>query len=160
MEWDKKVCGNLPAFPRFGHTGIIFQKKFYIFGGKCKSNNYHYLADLEMFDLVDDQWITSNFNSKNQLELRRNHVADLIGQQMIIHGGLNEDNITLSDTFILNLSPLKWSPVAISELTPPPALSSHGSAVVLPADIRYNVRTNIYKFPENGFGKITSTRVK
>jgi hypothetical protein len=114
---------------------------------------------LEIFDLIENQWITSSFNSKNSLELRRNHVADLIGQQMIIHGGLNEDNITLSDTYILNLSPLKWSAVSISEFTAPPALSSHGSAVVLPAEIRYNVRTSIYKFPENGYGKLTSTRV-
>ena len=34
----------MPAFPRYGHSGIIYQKKFYVFGGKCKSNNYHYLA--------------------------------------------------------------------------------------------------------------------
>ena len=32
--------------------------------------------------------------------------------------------------------------------------------MVLPADIRYNVRTSIYKFPENTFGKLTSNRVK
>jgi hypothetical protein len=134
-------------------------KKFYVFGGKIKSNNYHYLADLEIYDLNDNSWIISNFNSKNNLELRRNHIADLIGQQMIIHGGLSEDNVTLSDTYLLNLFPLKWCSVNISEFTPPPALTSHSSAVVLPADIRYNVRTSIYKFPENSFGKLTSNRV-
>ena len=57
----------MPAFPRYGHTGIMFQRKFYVFGGKCKSNNYHYLADLEIFDLADNSWMSSNFNSKNNL---------------------------------------------------------------------------------------------
>ena len=150
----------MPAFPRYGHTGIMFQRRFYVFGGKCKSNNYHYLADLEIFDLTDNSWVSSNFNSKNNLELRRNHCADLIGQQMIVHGGLSEENVTLSDTYLLNLSPLKWCSVSISEFTPAPALTNHASAVVLPADIRYNVRTSIYKFPENTFGKLTSNRVK
>lgn len=159
MEWDKKNTDNIPPYPRYGHSGIIHQKRIYIFGGKCKSNNYHYIADLDIFDLTDSQWLTPNFSSKASLELRRNHVADLIGNQMIIHGGFNEENKILSDAHVLSLSPLKWTTLNISEFTPGPALSGHASAVVLPMEIRYNNKTSLYKFPENLFGKIITNRV-
>ena len=78
---------------------------------------------------------------------------------MIIHGGINEDNKVLSDAHVLSMSPLKWTPLNISEFTPGPYLSGHASAVVLPTDLKYNARTSLYKFPESGFGKLTSNRV-
>lgn len=159
LEWEKKNSDNIPPYPRYGHTGVIYQKRLYVFGGKCKSNNYHYLADLEIFDLTESQWFTPNFNSKTVLELRRNHVAALVGNQMIVHGGFNEENKVLNDAHILSMSPLKWTPLNISEFTPGPYLSGHASAVVLPMDIRYSARTSIYKFPENGFGKLAANRV-
>jgi len=159
LEWEKKNSDNIPPYPRYGHTGIIYQKKLYVFGGKCKSNNYHYIADLDIFDLVESQWFTPNFSSKSSLELRRNHVADLIGSQMIIHGGMTEDNRILNDAHVLTMNPLKWTSLNISEFTPGPALSCHASAVVLPMDLKYNQRSSLYKFPENTFGKLISNRV-
>jgi len=94
--------------------------------------------------VADNQWFTPNFSSKSALDLRKNHVADLIGHQ---------------NAHALSMVPLKWSPLIISEFTPGPALACHASAVVLPTDIKYNQRTSLYKFPENAFGKIASNRV-
>lgn len=162
MEWEKKNSDTPTSNPRYGHTGTIHQKKLYVIGGKCKSTNNHYIADLDVFDLVENQWISPiNFNSKSIMDLRRNHVADLIGNQIIIHGGVNEDNKILNDSFVLSTSPLRWTELNYSEFSSSPALMGHASAVVLPSEIKYNHRTNIYKFPDHntGSGKIGNTKV-
>ncbi len=79
---------------------------------------------------------------------------------MIIHGGINEEDKILSDAHVLSFTPMKWNALNISEFTPGPALSGHASAVVLPLEIRHNTKTNLYKFPENLYGKIITNRVK
>jgi len=120
---------------------------------------YQYLADIDIFDLNEKNWTQPNFNSKSFLPLRKNHIAELVGHQMIIHGGMSEDNQVLGDCHILTLNPFKWNFATISDLTPTPALSGHACALVIPAEIRYNARMNIYKFPEIGFGKLASNKV-
>lgn len=160
MEWQKKKSENIPSYPRYGHTGIIYHKKFYVFGGKFKLHNYHYMADLDIYDLTENHWITPNISTKKFLELRRNHVADLIGNQMIIHGGMNEDNKILNDVYALSMSPpLKWHQLNISDFITGPALASHASALVIPMEIKFSEKTSIYKFPENGIGKLNWNKV-
>jgi len=159
MEWERQNCDNCPIYPRYGHTGILYQKKFIVFGGKIKAGNYQYLADLDIFDLNEKTWSQPTFNSKSFLPLRRNHVAELVGHQIIIHGGMSEDNQVLADCHVLSLNPYKWNYATISDLTPTPALSGHASSLVVPAELKYNARMNIYKFPDVGFGKITSNKV-
>ena len=158
-EWEKRESENLPTYPRYGHTGIIYQKKFIVYGGKIKSLTYHLMGELDIYDLVDNTWTTPGFASKNFLPSRRFHIAELIGHQMFVHGGFGEDNEVLGDCNILSLNPYKWVPAQLSELTPAPNLSGHASAFVVPAELKYNARMNIYKYPEMGFGKLFSTKV-
>ena len=162
MEWERKISENSPQNPRYGHTGILYQKKFFVFGGKIKTYNGHILGDLDIYDLQENIWFQpANFSSKLSLSLRRNHVAELIGHQMLIHGGIGEDNQGLGDCELLSLtSPYKWTPAVITELSVSPILYGHASALVIPSDYRYNPRMNIYKFPDLGFGKMTFNKVK
>jgi len=160
LEWQNKKSENIPSYPRYGHTGIIYQKRFYVFGGKSKLHNYHYMADLDVFDLTENQWFTPNISTKKYIELRRNHVADLIGNLMIIHGGTNEENKILNDVCALSMSPpLKWQHLNISDFIVGPALAAHASALVIPMELKYSVKTSIYKFPENGIGKLSWNKV-
>ena len=115
---------------------------------------------MDVFDLNENSWITPNFTSKPYVELRRNHVSDLIGFHILIHGGISENNKILSDCHALTTSPLKWNMVQISEFTPGPALSGHASAVVLPMDLKYSTKTSLYKFPEStNYGKMQNNKV-
>jgi hypothetical protein len=159
FEWDKRECDNIPQYPRYGHTGIIYQKKFIVFGGKIKSITYHLMGDLEIYDLNDNTWSTPGFSSKNFIPQRRNHIAELIGHQLFIHGGSGENDEVLGDCHVLSLNPYKWMPAALNEITPAPFLTGHSSALVVPADLRYNPRMNIYKYPEMGFGKLYTNKV-
>ena len=114
------------------------------------------MADLDIYDLIEDAWIQPNFISKNFLSQRTNHIAELIGHHMIIHGGINDDNKVLGDVHLLSLSPFKWSPANLNDQTPSPSLYGHACALVIPSELRFNPRMNIYKFPEISFGKMTT----
>lgn len=161
LEWTKYACQNVyPPNPRYGHSGILFEKKLYVFGGKSKSNNYSYIPDLEYFNTDDHMWTSPNMNSHLQIKLRKNHVCDLIGRQMIIHGGHTEQSEFLSDTHLLNFNPLKWVICNISEHTPGPSLSGHSACLVMPSDIKLNTKFTVYKFPETGINRVNMSKVK
>jgi hypothetical protein len=160
LEWRKITAEFSQANPRYGHTGVLFQKKLFVFGGKTKSQNYFYIPDLEIFGLEDRQWSTPSLFTKGTLKLRRNHIAIVIGHHMFVHGGISEEEEYLSDSFILTLSPsLKWNPCAISSDFEPPTLAWHSVCLVLPSDQRNNPKTNIYKIPEQNIGRRTVSRV-
>ena len=68
-------------------------------------------------------------------ELRRNHIAELMGSQMIIHGGISDNNEILNDIFLLNFNPIKWNVVSINPYTPGPKL--YGSCLIISYSKRY-----------------------
>jgi len=75
---------------------------------------------------------------------------------MLLHGGFNEENKLLGDTLVLSLSPLKWMKANISEFTLGPFLAGHASALALPLEIKCNVKSTLYRFQDNPFGKAPS----
>ena len=82
------------------------------------------------------------------MQVRRNHVAEIIGNQMIIHGGINENEGMQNDTYLLNFKPLKWIELHINENTPGPYLAYHCSCLVLPHHIRISSKLSVYRVPE------------
>jgi hypothetical protein len=117
------------------------------------------MCDLEIFNLEEKTWFSPILYTKNTLQLRRNHVADLVGHQMIVHGGINENNEYLNDVCLFTFSPMKWQMCSISEDSPGPMVAGHACALVLPSDLKYNPRLNIYKFPDIGVARLQNTRV-
>ncbi len=80
MEWKKLVSDYSNVNSRFGHTGVLFQKKLILFGGKFKNNNYFFMGDLEVFNLEDKSWTVPIVYTKSTLKLRSNHIAEIIGK--------------------------------------------------------------------------------
>jgi hypothetical protein len=111
---------------------------------------------LEVFNLEDKIWTTPQIVSKNMVQLRRNHVAKVIGHQMFIHGGINENGEYLSDSFLFNFYPPRWSQCVIIDPNSAPCLAGHAACLVLPTEIKYHAKMSIYKFPELGYGKLNS----
>jgi hypothetical protein len=160
MEWTKLETENLPPLIRYGHTGCVYNKKLYLFGGKAKMEKYTLLCDLEIFNLQEKSWSSPLVNTKTTLQLRRNHIAEIIGHHMIVHGGVSENGEYLNDTFLLSLNgSLKWTTCIINDDTPGPTLAGHSHCLVLPHDFKYNPRMHIYKYPELGVGRLQNSRV-
>jgi hypothetical protein len=147
LVWTKQIPAN-ENYPqlRYGHTGVLYGKRYYIFGGRTQ--HYILLGDVEVYSLEDKSWSSPMLMTKNTLQLRKYHIAEVIGHHMLVHGGQNENNEYLNDTALLQLSPLKWHHAIINEDTPGPCLSGHACALVIPSEMKCNYKMNIYKYPE------------
>jgi hypothetical protein len=159
LEWTRNVATNIyPPNARFGHTGVINEKKFYVFGGKSKNINYSYLADLEVYDIEEKSW-NSPIMHTTGLKVRRNHIALMIANHMLIHGGVTENNDFLNDIFLLGFHPFRWTQCSVSDDIQGPNLAGHACALVIPREILYHPKFYIYRYPEVGIGKVSLSRV-
>ena len=155
LEWNKiKINGY--SYNRYGHTGLFYQNKIYFFGGKVKYQKNSMTLGLEIFSFSDNQFTTPSMG-KLIPEPRRNHIAELLGNQIFIHGGITNSNEVLGDSFILNLNPLKWQTCNISKYTPGPVLFGHTSCIVIPQYILKNHKFSIYSYPNIEPGKVNSS---
>ena len=154
LEWDK-ININGYSYNRYGHTGIFYQNKIYFFGGKIKYQKNSMTCGLEVFSFTDNQFSTPSVGKLNP-EPRRNHIAELVGNQIFIHGGITNSNEVLNDSFILNLNPLKWVTTIISKYSPGPNLYGHTSSVVIPQYILKNHKFSIYSYPNMEPGRANS----
>lgn len=132
---------------RSGHTGIIYKSKLIIFGGRYLNNTS--LADVDIYNIDNNRWTVGQMNTSIFLRLRRNHVACLVGQQMFVHGGLDEFGEYLDDAYLLNLSNnYRWYKANIISYNMLPKLGYHSCCLVVPKEIQKNPRFSIYKLPE------------
>jgi hypothetical protein len=99
-----------PAIPRFNHTSVVYKKKVWIFGGekydKVTRERYP-LNDVKVFDPADMafSWVSS---IGEYIPARRNHAACVIGKWMLVHGGVNSEEVMLGDLWLFNLESCKW----------------------------------------------------
>lgn len=161
LTWKRVTAQNM-LYNRFGHTCVAYQNKLYVYGGRTKFNasnkeNADLLNGLDYFNLDDNVWYSPVISSKNAPRPRRNHVAELIGNQMIIHGGINENGEIANNCYLLNLTPpLKWLKISVSSFETGPFLYGHASALVVPQVIRNSYRFSLYKYPDNTVNKTNS----
>ena len=160
LEWSKIKTANI-ASCRYGHTGIIYQNKLYLFGGLQKFSNTSLCAGFEMFSFQDNLFSSPALPGKTNPCHRRGHIAETVGQQMLIYGGIDDTGEILNDCFILNFNPLKWFSVTINPYSPGPKVYGHASSIVIQRDVLLNHRFNIYKYPDNEILKnLHSSRIK
>ena len=94
LEWSKLPSTNSTNC-RFGHTSVYYQNKIYFYGGRVKVEKASMLVGLEIYSINENIFVSSNI--KGGPSKRRNHIAELIGNLMLIHGGIGEDNEILDD---------------------------------------------------------------
>lgn len=161
-SWDKIKSKNKTK-ARFGHTATLnkISSKIYVFGGVSKldiwknsitrggEENY---GNFELFDLVKKEWINPII-TKLHPPFRRNHTAELVGNDLIIMLGINKENEVLNDAHVLNISfphhqNERWNEVKILKDNIAPKLYGHSSALVLDENIINYKNLGIYNFPE------------
>ena len=178
FDWER-IKQNKIISNRYGHSSVYFNNKIFVFGGRAKTisnfnvnknsivKNFNSKCDvfngLDVFDLNDKNWYTPIFPLKNSPELRRNHVCELVGNFMLIHGGMSEKNEILNDVFILNLNSNffklnvsvvtweKWLKLSVQNENNSPFLFGHSASLVVPREIIENCEFNVYNYPEVNF---------
>ena len=145
IEWSKLPSVNTTNC-RFGHTSVYYQNKIYFYGGRIKVEKASMLVGLEIYSLNENIFVFTNV--KGGPNKRRNHIAEVIGNLMLIHGGIGENNEILDDCYLLNLQNLNWVSPAISSYGPAPKVFGHASCLVIPYNILNNSKFNIYRYPD------------
>ena len=138
--WKKiKFSKEIKFNAKYGHSTVLFNDCLYFLGGNLNINKIKYpMEDILMFNLKTNSMKILNFNKENlkkkkyffKVPLRRNHISELIGWNLVVHGGidiekeyLNHDNFdmfhinngpsnhnnVLCDFMMLDLNLLKWS---------------------------------------------------
>ena len=143
---------------RYGHSAALRNGNLYIFGGVYLLRNV--FAGLEIFNLRTNKWTFPKWNNKKErFLLRRNHIGCSIGDQMIIYGGINEENIYLNDCYVLNYHPLQWSVPIIKKIDVMPSLAYHSCCLVIQKEVRDDPNFSLFEFP-NGTFKIDNIKEK
>lgn len=98
-NWKKIIYQNEISFnPRYGHTTVAFNDCLYIYGGKFNLKRLKYpLEDILVYNIPANLMKIGTFkNEKNKynqkyiyIPMRRNHIAHVIGWNMIVHGGID-----------------------------------------------------------------------
>ena len=147
FNWEALNAPSQLMEGRSGHTGIIYKSKLIIFGGRYLNNST--LADTDIYNIDNGSWTTCQLNTSMFLKYRRNHVACLVGQQMFIHGGVDEYGEYLDDSYLLNLlGSYRWFKASTIAYGQTPKLGYHSCCLVCPLDIQKNPKFSVYRFPE------------
>ena len=165
VTWSKIKSIN-STFARFGHTANFDKSgsKIYLYGGVNKYEqfqsfkeipNLYVFCGLECYDIKTREFYKPPISYRIQPEYRRNHIAELVGNELIIMGGINENNEILNDVHSLNLNfpngiKERWKEVDITNAgdVETPYLFGHASALAVQAVVaRYN-KFSIYKYPD------------
>ena len=155
LEWVKYETEGLTS-SRYGHTGIVYQNKIIFFGGKTKYMNMSYLCGLEVYSISDNTFSTPTIEGKLSPDIRKNHISELLGNQMFIHGGLNDNNEILNDCFLLSINTYKWNLCTINKRTVSPRLYGHASCVVIPHSLLNHHKFSIYSYPTIDANKVNN----
>ena len=145
LEWTK-MNQKQETNNRFGHTSTLFNNKIYFYGGKIKTGNGTTCVGFEIFNLNDKNF--SLMDPVGELPIsRRDHIAQLIGNNIFYHGGITDNGEVLNDCFFINLIDYKCLFCAVNNKFPSPKLYGHTACLVLPKE--YNdKKVDIYSFPE------------
>ena len=122
--------------------------------------NSYVLSDLDFYDVSKYHFVDKSFICRDRWQFRYNHISHLVGSQIIVHGGLDEENKILNHCFIMNLNPFKLVYCSVDINHQPPYLHGHCGAMAIPSDTLNNQRMTVYKMPEMPFGKSVNLKLK
>ena len=166
ISWTKVKSAN-DSYVRFGHTAVFDRSgsKIYIYGGRIKYDQFpetklgektYGFCGIEYYDFKTKEFGKPVMSYRIQPDLRRNHIAELIGNDLVIMGGINENNDILNDVYSLNLNfpngiKERWKEVDIVNTTnvETPFLFGHASALAVQAAVAKCPKFSLYKYPDD-----------
>ena len=103
MEWENHTSDSFPPAERWGHTLNTFGCRMYLFGGKDGTGGkYVVLNDWNRFSFRYQIWVRLS-PSGHVPRPRWGHTACVVGNQLLVFGGMNEKGI-LNDMYLITLS--------------------------------------------------------
>ena len=178
MIW-KKYKKNTNPLIRFGHISVFdrMNTRIYVYGGRSKydklsnliiGDNSNSFCGMEYFDMKSNKWYKPSIGDEiGYPPLRRNHIGEVLGNQLIIQGGIDEYGDILNDVFYINLNNIdsskeRWTELIIHSRIPGPYVYGHSSSLVIEKDIIKSNKSNVYYFSEEdkAYSSLSKPRIK
>jgi hypothetical protein len=90
---------------------------------------------------------------------RKNHIAVGIGNVMLIHGGIDENDRFLSDAWILEFNNYRWNKLEYKGQKPAP-IAYHACELIIDVDRLHHPHFNVYRSPDATNTKNKIKRIK
>lgn len=146
-KWKRIVgiTGDIPL-PRAGHTVCLYRNDLVIYGGVIENETaYHYREDILIYNIPEKKFIADVCTNKGNVTWRKNHIAEIIGQFMLIYGGLDDNGKVLSEPWALDLYRMKWVQTKFTSGTYLPKLYYLSSQQVFPPQKKYHPKFSLFK---------------
>jgi len=136
MFWTADIAGG-PRRVNHAAVGLPGRRLMFVFGGYCTGDEYNKIdkIDVHVFNLSNFQWCKLKEPSKCDDDyqstpyMRYGHTASLIGCNIYIFGGRNDQHGACNILYCFNTNTFKWS-IPNTTGTPPGARDGHSSCVV------------------------------
>ncbi|MCQ2819106.1 MAG: kelch repeat-containing protein [archaeon] len=145
--WNKvTTCGDKPML-RTGHTAKLYKgDTFVIYGGIIEDDSgYTYREELLQYLIPLQRFVQCNCSNKENVTWRRNHICEVIGSSMFIHGGLNNLDEVISDPWYLDLNELVWHQMSFTMASRVPKLAYHSSCQVFSVATKNDAKFALYR---------------
>ncbi len=129
MRWDPVIPrGEEQPETRDDHTAVIYNNKtMVIFGGFVEGGER--TNDIWLYHIPENRWEKVIPKGVAAPKPRAGHSASVIGSQMIIFGGRDEDNERLNDLWSFSFDQGTWTELPPKAGTPPCPRSGHSSSI-------------------------------
>ncbi|CAI2386706.1 unnamed protein product [Moneuplotes crassus] len=128
LKFDKQ---DTQPEPRHGHTAVVYKSNIYVYGGYRR-----YIESIKIRETYGDLYVfNTNYlrwdkiNSNGEMTYRRNHICEVVGNYMLVHGGLNNKSKVLDDIYVFSFKTQFWQRIKIK--SKPDAVSHHKSCLVM-----------------------------
>lgn len=118
--------------PRYGHSAVVYKSNIYIYGGYRRYVESFKVRETygDVYEFNTDILKWDKLNCSGSLSFRRDHIAEVVGYHMLVHGGINHKSKMLDDIYVLNLKTKAWSEISLSTMLPN-KVSHHKSCQVV-----------------------------
>ena len=165
LTWKKitKIKEDECPLPRYGHSMTYHRDYIYIYGGNVNQNLLfrNREQNISIFDTKKEIFYYPKCQNYKNVPWRRNHIGIGIGNNILIHGGINDNGDYLNDLWIFECFKFKWNTLSYKSLIKIPKIAFHSGVLVIKnQDILYHNDLNIYKFPEGSISKSKGNKIK
>lgn len=146
---------------RFYHTMMPYRNYLCVYGGTSDTGglvNRAYRpvhSEIYLYDLSSNQWEEIRPKNLNRVDTsRRNHCGDILGDWLIVYGGLNTCANYLNDLQVFNFSTLEWKKLHLQGKRKPPALARSAMQKVFHRQRDEQLIKDFQNFPEPDWAKV------
>ena len=165
LTWEKigKAKEDECPLPRYGHSMTYYRDYLYIFGGNVIGGSLirNREENITIYDIKKEIYYYPKCHNYKIVQWRRNHIGIGIGNNILIHGGINDEGEFLDDLLLFECLKFKWIKLSYKSLIKIPKIAFHtGVLVIKNQDIIFHNDLNIYKFPEGSISKNKRNKIK